>query len=198
MSSLAWFGVPLLSRFPFSPTSFREELHQVPLPFVLGREPGDVGRELISSRRRRHQAADPSDQGDQITFPEPDSVGGPVDVHGWISVLRSVGALEAYRKTYQRGVTPANVAAFLILNNQFPASVRHCVGRVEGGLRRISGNTGRGPVNSAEREVGGLHHDLNYLTADEIISRGLHEFLQDVLERCDGIGNAITEIYLRY
>lgn len=137
--------------------------------------------------------------GEEISaLPEPDSVGGPVDVHGWIAVLKSVGALEAYRKTYQRGVTPANVAAFLILNNQFPASVRHCVGRVEAGLRRISGNTGRGPVNSAEREVGRLHHDLNYLTADEIINRGLHEFLQDVLERCDGIGNAITEIYLRY
>ena len=134
----------------------------------------------------------------QPALPEPDSVGGPVDVHGWISVLKSVGAFEAYRKTYQRGVTPANVASFLILNNQFPASVRHCVGRVEAGLRRISGNTGRGPVNAAEREVGRLHHELNYLTADEIISRGLHEFLQDVLESCAGIGNAITEIYLRY
>ena len=46
------------------------------------------------------------------------------------------------------------------------------MGRVEGCLRRISGNSGRGPVNTAEWEVGRLHHDLNYLSADEIIFTG--------------------------
>jgi len=132
------------------------------------------------------------------SLPDPDGVGGPVDVHGWIAVLKSVGAYEAFRKTYHQGVTPTRVAAFLLLNPQFPASVRHSIGRVEGCLRRISGNTSSTPANAAERAVGRLHSDLNYLTAEEIIARGLHEFLEDTQIRCNDIGAAITETYLKY
>src|SRR5437588_8842210 len=33
-----------------------------------------------------------------------ETVGEPVDMHGWISVLKSDGAFEAFRKTFQRGV----------------------------------------------------------------------------------------------
>lgn len=130
--------------------------------------------------------------------PEVTGVGGPVDVHGWVSVLKSVGAYEAFRKTFHQGVTPARVAQFLVLNPQFPASVRHSIGRVEGCLRRVSRNRDLAPVNTAEREVGRLYNDLNYLRAEEIIANGLHEFLTDVLERCDRIGVAIHETYLSY
>lgn len=131
-------------------------------------------------------------------IPETETVGGPVDQHGWIAVLKSVGAFEAFRKTFQRGVTPAHVAAFLILNPSFPASVRHSVARVEGCLRRVSGNSDSAPANGAERLVGRLHSELNYITAEEIILRGLHEFLADVVDRCDAIGFAVAETYLRY
>lgn len=72
------------------------------------------------------------------TEPDPDSVGGPIGTHSWIAVLKSVGAFEAFRKTFRQGVTPARVAQFLILNPQFPASVRHSIGRVEGFLCRVS------------------------------------------------------------
>jgi len=129
---------------------------------------------------------------------EAGSVGGPVDVHGWIAVLKSVGAFEAFRKTYHQGVTPARVARFLLLNPQFPASVRHSVGRIDGCLRRVSGNRDIAPVNEAEREVGRLYNELNYMQAEDIITGGLHEFLEDVQERCNKIGGAIHKTYLSY
>jgi uncharacterized alpha-E superfamily protein len=113
-------------------------------------------------------------------------------------VLKSVGAYEAFRKTNRRGVSPAAVAEFLVLNPQFPASVRHGIGRVEGCLRRVSGNRDLTPANVAEREVGRLYNDLNYLRAEEIVAEGLHEFLEDVQDRCTAIGNAIHATYLRY
>lgn len=56
---------------------------------------------------------------------DPASVGGPVDAHGWFAVLKSVGAFEAFSKTFRQGITPARVAEFLILDPRFPASVRH-------------------------------------------------------------------------
>lgn len=124
--------------------------------------------------------------------------GGAVDVHGWLAVLKSIGAYEAFRKTYHQGVTPARVAEFLILNPQFPASVYHSIGRVETCLRRISGNLDAAPANAAERAVGKLHSELNYVTADEILAAGLHDFLDDVQIRCNEIGNAIAQTYLQY
>ncbi len=133
-----------------------------------------------------------------LTGPDPVSIGGPVDVHGWIAVLKSVGAFEAFSKTFRQGVTPALVAEFLILDPRFPASIRHSVGRVEGCLRRISGNRDLAPRNEAERAVGRLYNDLNYSRAEDIIAGGLHEFLEDVEDRCALLGSAIQRTYLSY
>ena len=126
------------------------------------------------------------------------SIGGPVDIHGWNAVLRSVGAREAFTKTFRQGVSPARVAQFLILNPKFPASVRHSIGRVEGCLRRISGNRDVAPMNVAEREVGRLYNDLNYMRAEDIVASGLHEFLEEIEERCNRVGDAIFQTYLSY
>lgn len=129
---------------------------------------------------------------------EPLGVGSALDMHGWIAVLRSVSAFEMYRKTYRGGILPASVVDFLVLNAQFPASVRHCVGRVEGCLKRISGNSGSTPSTEPERLAGRLLADLTYSQSDEIILSGLHEFLDGVQVRCADIGAAITRAYLSY
>ena len=134
---------------------------------------------------------------EESAIPDPIGVGGPVDVHGWIAVLKSVGAYEAFRKVHYE-VTPANVSDFLILSAQFPASVRHSVGRVDSCLRRVSGNGGTSPTNEAEWAIGKLNSRLNYLTAEEIIANGLHEFLEDVQEKCSDVGQAIAQVYLQY
>lgn len=129
---------------------------------------------------------------------DPFGVGGPLDTHGWIAVLKSVSAFEMYRKTCQQGIRPAQVVGFLVLNPQFPASVRHCIGRVEGCLRRVSGNQSDQPSTEPERLLGRLRADLTYTRPEEIILNGLHEFLESVQQRCDAVGNAITRTYLSY
>ncbi len=125
-------------------------------------------------------------------------VGGTLDDHGWVAVLKSVGAFEAFRKTFHAGVTPRRVVEFLVLNPKFPASVRHSIGRVDGCIRRVSGNTDVAPKNHAERTVGRLYGELNYMSSDDIIAEGLHEFLDRVQVRCLEIGQSITECYLKY
>lgn len=125
--------------------------------------------------------------------------GGMLDIHGWISVLKSVGGFEAFRKTYPGGITPEHVAAFLILNGGFPAAVIHCVARVETSLRRISGNPpGTAPVNASEREAGRLYNDLRFLSEEELTQMNLHRYLAGVINRCDDIGSAIVKDYLSY
>ena len=106
---------------------------------------------------------------------EPLGVGSMLDMHGWIAVLKSVSAFEMYRKTHKSGIRPSSVVDFLILNPDFPASARHCIGRVESCLRRISGSSSES-ATEPERIIGRLLADLRYSRPDEIIVSGLHEF----------------------
>ncbi len=140
----------------------------------------------------------PAYQEEDAESVEPLGVGSTMDMHGWIAVLKSVSAFEMYRKIYRGGILPASVVDFLVLHPQFPASVNHCVKRVEGCLKRISGNSSSAPSTEPERVVGRLVADLTYSRPEEIILEGLHEFLDGVQVRCIEIGNAITRTYLSY
>ena len=125
-------------------------------------------------------------------------VGGTLDQHQWTAVLKSVGAFEAFRKANRFGITPGKVVSFLVRNPAFPSSVSYAVTQVDRALRQIGGTKGLPAVNRAERLVGRLRADLAYMTTDEIINQGLHQFLDQVQIRCIEIGNAISEAYLRY
>ena len=122
--------------------------------------------------------------------------------------MKSVGAFEAFRKANRFGITPAKVVSFLVRNPAFPASISYAVTRVDralrdelgvaDGLADIGGSKGQPASNRAERLVGRLRADLSFITTDEIIDQGLHQFLDQVQIRCIEIGNAISEAYLRY
>ncbi len=130
--------------------------------------------------------------------PNPFGVGGPLDMHGWIAVLKSVSAFEMYRKTHRDGIRPSSIVDFLVLNPTFPASVRHCIARVEGCQKRISGNQRDEPRTEPELLLGRLRADLTYIRSEEIIRNGLHQFLDGVQDRCTEVGKAITRTYLSY
>ncbi len=121
---------------------------------------------------------------------------GPLNIHAWIAVLKSACAFEMYRKTYRDGIKPVNIVDFLVLNQKFPASVRHCVERVCGCLSRISGSGDSS--TEPERLLGRLRADLIYMRAPEVLAQGLHESLNDIQNRAVLVGNAITRTYLSY
>jgi uncharacterized alpha-E superfamily protein len=157
--------------------------------------------DLLPPYQEREDATENGVPAAPITTAEPPTlsaygVGGALDMHGWIAVLKSVSAFEMFRKIYQDGITPSHVVDFLVLNTRFPASVRHGIGRVEGCLRRISDNQHEEPSTEPERLLGRLRADLTYSQPEEIIRDGLHEFLEDVQTRCAAIGHAITRTYL--
>jgi len=130
-------------------------------------------------------------------LPEPDSVGGPVDVHGWIAVLKSVGGLEAFRKTRPASVNPTEVSEFVLLHEDFPASVRFCVDQLYDAVERLTEDAGMKRNNPARQTVFRLKSTLESVTGAEVVAIGMHEFLQSVLSECDKIGGAITETFLR-
>ena len=62
----------------------------------------------------------------------------------WVGLLRSCAALEAYCRCYTADLRPERIAEFLLLNAEFPRSVRFAAARVEVALRAIAQLTGRG------------------------------------------------------
>ena len=122
-----------------------------------------------------------------------EDVGTPYDNLQWAAVLKSVSGYEMFRKKHHAGIRPAEVAGFLLLDDEFPRAVRYCLHRAESALRSISGKDAR--PNAAVRLLGKLAGDFEFAAAEELLAAGLHEFCDSVQTRLSAVGDAIHRIY---
>lgn len=129
-----------------------------------------------------------------ILLPKVSDVGTTLDVTQWSALLRSTSALEMYRRAHGR-IVPNRVIDFLLLNRQFPRSVRYCVGGAEDSLHAITGTPEGTFRNPAEQELGRLRSELDFTSLDDVIQTGLHEFIDDIQRRLNRIGGAIYKTF---
>lgn len=130
-----------------------------------------------------------------ILLPSVRDVGSTLDELQWMALLKSASAYEMYRKRGAHRITPTSVAEFLLLDRDFPRSIRYCVQQAERSLQEITG-TPRGTWNSpVERTLGKLRADLDYLVIDEVIDSGLHEFLDSIQSRTNAVDTSIYETF---
>jgi uncharacterized alpha-E superfamily protein len=125
-----------------------------------------------------------------ILLPKAEYVGMPIDTIQWASVLRSASAFEMFRKKFH-AITPLYVAQFLLLDREFPRAVLFCLGKAEESLRAITGSAEDTFSNAAEQRLGRIVADLQYAQIDEIIGGGLHEYIDSLQTRLNGVGEAI-------
>ena len=131
-----------------------------------------------------------------ILLPSGERVGGNLDTVQWMAVLRSCSGLEAYSKLYVGQIAPWKVAEFLILNDQFPRSLRFCVHRLDASLHRISGAAEDRYSCEAERLSGRLRGEIDYTTITEIFQQhGLHQYLDRMQLRLVEVGEAMHQTY---
>ena len=127
-----------------------------------------------------------------ILLPSVDYVGMPYDHILWGALLRSASAFEMYRKRYGQ-IVPDQIIEFLVLDNEFPRAIHHCLIMAELALRNISGTT-RGRFNNrAEQVLGRLLADFDYTQVEEIKSIGLHEFIDNLQTRLNNVSTAVRE-----
>lgn len=112
-----------------------------------------------------------------LLLPHPTDVGSPVDVSQWNALLRSAAAYHAFRRLHQRGMTPSQVAGFLLLNRRFPRSVYLCIRQIEMLLSEVKARYTLHGGNRAAEELDSLRALLSGITITEILANGLHEFL---------------------
>jgi uncharacterized alpha-E superfamily protein len=129
-----------------------------------------------------------------ILLPKASDVGSSLDVVQWSALLDSTSALHMYRKRYGR-ISPAQVVEFLMLDPEFPRSMRFCVDHAEKALRVISGTPAGAYGNDAERLLGELSERLSRAQVSEIIAAGLHEFVDDFQTRLNAIGRALVTAF---
>lgn len=126
------------------------------------------------------------------------SDGLATDNHQWMAVLKSVGAYEAYHRTYHCPIEPERVAEMLILNPLHPRSIRFSVTEMQAGLRAVSKTAVGSYANEAERLTGKVLERLRYDRIDEILHSGLHEYLTELIRLFNSIGQAIARSYFYY
>ena len=116
----------------------------------------------------------------------------------WVGLLRSCSALEAYCRCYTADLRPERIAEFLLLNLEFPRSVRFAAARVESALRNIAHTTGRAVGSRVERLAGRLRASLDFGQVDEILSGDPHAYLEGIGLHCAQIHAAAYQSYVTY
>ena len=129
-----------------------------------------------------------------ILLPEEDYVGAPYDNIQWASVLKSASGLEMYRKRFHR-IAPRNVSDFLVFDRDFPRAMRYCLIAAENSLHAITGSSVGTFSNQAERRLGKLRADLDYMDIDEVLSDGMHGFLDSFQAKLNLVGNAVFDTF---
>ena len=114
----------------------------------------------------------------------------------WSAVLRSCSAWDSYKSIYGAEITPRLVAEFLLLNEDFPRSIRFCIAELNLALRRISGVAEGRFCNDAEKLAGRLAAELQFSTIDEIFTAGLHDYLDLLQMKLNNIGAAMFNTYI--
>ena len=118
------------------------------------------------------------------------------DVLAWSAILRSCSAWDAFKTIHGAEVNPKLVAEFLLLNEDFPRSVRFCVDELNQALRRLSGVPEGRFSNDAEKLAGRLIAELQFSTIDEIFDQGLHQYLDALQSKLNDIGVALFNAYI--
>ncbi len=129
-----------------------------------------------------------------ILLPDLKHVGSPLDITQWTSVLKSASAYNMYRQQY-RNINPAQIAEFLLLDRKFPRSVLHCLRNTEHSLRELSGSPPGIFAHPAEKKIGQLRAEMEFMESKDIFDIGLHEFLDHVQIKSNEISDEIYNAF---
>jgi uncharacterized alpha-E superfamily protein len=116
----------------------------------------------------------------------------------WIGLLKCCTAFEAFCKEYTVDARPDRVAEFLILHPDFPHSIRFSAKAAESALNLIGHESRAYNHVETDRLVGRLRSTLDFAHIDEILSGGIHSFLEGIERQVAQIHGAIHYTFIEY
>lgn len=114
------------------------------------------------------------------------------------NVLRMGCALEPYLRVYTAEMQPRYILQFLMLDEDFPRSMRFCTQQIEQHLAAIIRHAGLAGRVGPDRLAGRLRARLQYADMDELETQGASEFLKTVLDECAAIHRSLYDAFVAY
>jgi uncharacterized alpha-E superfamily protein len=125
-------------------------------------------------------------------LPSPQDVGSAQDVNQWHALLRAASGYHAFRRVYPIGMTPASVAGFLLLNHSFPRSITLSVHQIDTQLTQLASGFGLRRAHRVSERCDELRAALMDHSIEQVIERGLHEFLDWIQVQFSGLSAEIA------
>jgi uncharacterized alpha-E superfamily protein len=116
----------------------------------------------------------------------------------WVGLLASCSAFEAYCKVYTADLKPERVAEFLLLNAEFPYTVRFSAEEMQGALQAIARSSSTRKGAGIEKIIGRLRSSLAYAQIDDIMSKDFQRFLRSITEQCHCLHASLHDVYIDY
>jgi uncharacterized alpha-E superfamily protein len=129
-----------------------------------------------------------------LLLPDVSMVGSPLDYYQWAALLKSLSGFEAYRRSFQAGLRPVDIAQFVIFEGNFPRSLRFSVEHMRHALLEI-GTDGAERTTAA---ITALESHLHETSADRVLAVGLHQYLEEFLERIAAFNGAVSREYFEH
>lgn len=114
------------------------------------------------------------------------------------SVLRMSCALEPYLRVYTADIKPAFILRFLLLDEDFPRSLRFSTARIEEHMSGLTKYVAASAQANPERLAGRLKARLQYADMDELAAQGASGFLATIGDECAAIHHALHETFVAY
>lgn len=127
-----------------------------------------------------------------IILPRIDYVGSSLDGVQWTALLKSTSSLEMYRKRFNL-ISSKSIVDFLIFDREFPRSIRYCIYHAERAFFNISGTPFGVYDSDLARQFGKLTGKLNYSHIDEVMSIGVHQFLDEIQSDLNNVSTVIHD-----
>ncbi len=115
----------------------------------------------------------------------------------WMGLLRSATAFEAYCKVYTADVTPDRILEFLLLDAEFPHSLRFSIDALQEALAAIDRDSAI-RAEPLRRLAGRLHASLSYTSVEEIVEQDVVAYLRGIQAQCEEIHKTMYELYVDY
>ena len=125
-------------------------------------------------------------------LPRGEDAGGAADYYQWSALLNSVAAFEIYRKVYRDVITPRRVAELLILRDDMPRSLNHCISQTYSHLQAVRNDHSA----ETERRAGELEASLHFGRIEAVFEMDLHEYLMRFLDRVHDLGERVSRDFL--
>lgn len=115
-----------------------------------------------------------------------------------VGLLRCCTAFEAYCQVYTADIAADRILEFLLLNRDFPHTIRYCVDSTLDALDAIQRSGGRRPPEELRASIGRLHAMLGYTTVSEIVTGDAAAFLHSIRKQCMATHEQIYRHYVHY